>query len=918
MSRQRVLLLGLAALLLACGPRPGSTLATPPAPEVEYSGCWAVYLPGPICSLRPEPELNLWVKAGAVARVEIRAGGRRLDVGGVEAGDGRRFTLSLPPGLSPLTVRLCRADGPCGPPWSLALARPEVPAWFDELRRLQQSGAPPEEIRQRLERLLDTVPAREKGLVLRLLAYFTLGIDDTAAATYIERGITADRAEHCLSGEAEKVAWLARLHMDQGRFSDARRSLDALRLPPAAPFGAKYQVAYYQGLLADKVGDYRSALEQMRRAADLAERIGNLQYRWKAEQILARLLQDLGRSQDAARLFVRLREDPHPEGPCDMGELLTNVAWTRLLEREAGGEAGDPTPELREAQAIFENEKNRCRPESRLNGHLNLALAHQQAGRWRESREALEQARPLLSKANLRDRLWSLDLEAREAIAERRPERALRLYDELAEMAVASQSFEERFRAAFGRARARLVLGQRPAALAALAEADRRIDEQSRQVPVNEGRDTLVAQREVATRLYLDLLLQDGQRPLAFALARRARSRLLRQLAIRDRLAQLAPEERRRWDRALSRYWELRHAADREGAEDWKLPADQKRRARERRGLALAQAQKDLDGALADLDAPVSPRDREGALAPPGPGEVILIFHPLPRGWVGFAAHQEGVEVSRFDLSSPPPTDPEALSRLLLAPFRGALRHAERIRVLPYGPLRSVDFHTLPLDGEPLLARHLVIYSLDLPFRGAPSLPARPVALLVANPRSDLGYLPAAQEEAAAVAAAVGAWRSGWTLKRLDGPAASSAAVSEALPGAELFHFAGHGSFAGFAGWDSELPLADRSRLTLGDVLTLRRVPRWVVLSACDAGRSSQEAPGEGIGLAQAFLLAGSQAVIAATRPVADSATRDLLGDLYRSWQPGTDLALQLQRAELACRRRDPQADCASFRLLVP
>jgi CHAT domain-containing protein len=192
------------------------------------------------------------------------------------------------------------------------------------------------------------------------------------------------------------------------------------------------------------------------------------------------------------------------------------------------------------------------------------------------------------------------------------------------------------------------------------------------------------------------------------------------------------------------------------------------------------------------------------------------------------------------------------------------------------------------------------------------------VALLVSNPRSDLGYLPAAQEEAAAIAAAIGAWGSGWSLKRLDGAAASSAAVSAALPTADLFHFAGHGSFAGFAGWDSELPLADRSRLTLGDVLTLRRVPRWVVLSACDAGRSSQQAPVEGIGLAQAFLLAGSQAVIAATRPVADRAARDLLSDLYRGWRPGTDLASQLQRAELACHRRDPKADCASFRLLAP
>jgi len=142
--------------------------------------------------------------------------------------------------------------------------------------------------------------------------------------------------------------------------------------------------------------------------------------------------------------------------------------------------------------------------------------------------------------------------------------------------------------------------------------------------------------------------------------------------------------------------------------------------------------------------------------------------------------------------------------------------------------------------------------------------------------------------------------------------------VLAALPGAGLFHYAGHGIFAGFAGWDSALSLAEDSRLTLGDVLALRPAPAWVVLSSCDAGRSSEQAPGEGIGLANAFLLAGSQAVVAATRPVDDHAARELMRELYRGWQPGADLPRQLQRAQLARRGKDPSADAwAAFRLLV-
>ncbi|MFP5285495.1 MAG: hypothetical protein ACLGI9_07140, partial [Thermoanaerobaculia bacterium] len=428
-------------------------------------------------------------------------------------------------------------------------------------------------------------------------------------------------------------------------------------------------MAYYQGLLAERVGgDYRSALEELRKAANLAERVGIIKFLWQAEQVRARLLQDLGRSEEALELFGRLRSLPRPENntPCDEGTLLTNLGWSLLLAREGGAEAEDPTPILQEAQAIFD--ENTCaRPDQRLNARLNLAFAHQQAARWPEARRSLQQARPLETHADLRQRLWWHDLEGRGAIAEGRPEHALVLYDELEEMAERALSPEGRFRAFLGRARARIALGRPEEALAALAEADRSIDEQSWQIPVHEGRDTFVAQREEATRLYLELLLAEERREQAFALARRARSRLLQQLAVRDRLARLTPEEQRKWDGALSAYLTLRAEIDQQAAQEWHLPQDQRKRARESRASQLARAQEDLDRAVAGLGAPEGSEERR--LSPPGPGEVILAYHPLPRGWVGFAAHEGGVEVNRFELPVPLPADPAALSQKLLAPF---------------------------------------------------------------------------------------------------------------------------------------------------------------------------------------------------------------------------------------------------------
>ncbi len=739
--------------------------------------------------------------------------------------------------------------------------------------------------------------------------------------TYLEQGVAADRAVHDVKGEVEKTTLLVRLDIDQDRFGEARQRLENFALPHAAPAMAKYQMAYYKGRLGVRVNDYRTALEELRQAADLADRVGlRADFKWKAEQVLAGVLQEIGRSREVSDLFASLRAHPHPDPdqPCDLGGLLTNAGWSLLLAREAGESTEDPVPLLEKAQSEFEAKKKHCDDEKRLNARLNLALAYQQAGRASEAGHALEAAHALASKATPHLRLWWLDLEARAAI-KKEPRRALELYDELAREAERSLSLEGRFRAEVGRAQARLALGpgQRKAAIADLAKADDLIDQQSWLVPEHEGRDTLVGQREVATQQHLELLLADDRRQEALDLMRRDRSRLLRQLAFRDRLTQLKPEEQRRWDQALSQVRALRKTIDAEAATQWDVSRDQIAPAKQRYASRLTKAQYDLDQAVAGLG---NFGGRAVSLSPPGKGEVILAYHRLSKGWVGFAAHGRDVEVSRFPMDAEPPADPRRLAKLLLAPFETTLEHSDRIRVLSYGSLRGVDFAGLRFQGEPLSARHLVVYSLDLPDRPLrpAAAPTGKAALLVSNPETDQGYLPAAAEEAKAVQRAIQSWRPVWALSWLQDERAGSKAVSDALPDVDLFHFAGHGSFAGLGGWDSALPLADGSRLTLGDILTLRRVPRWVVLSACDAGHSSDQAPGEGIGLANAFLLAGSQQVIASTRKVDDATARLLVSELYRGWKPGEDLARQLQRAEAACRQQYGQADCTSFRLIEP
>jgi cellulose synthase operon protein C len=255
----------------------------------------------------------------------------------------------------------------------------------------------------------------------------------------------------------------------------------------------------------------------------------------------------------------------------------------------------------------------------------------------------------------------------------------------------------------------------------------------------------------------------------------------------------------------------------------------------------------------------------------------------------------------------------------LLAPFRAEIGPATRLRVLPYGALEGLDFHALLFEGEPLVAHAPVAYGVDLPAR--PSMPADPAAtsaLVVADPRGDL---PAARAEAQRIAGMLRE-RGGLEPLVLQGREATHRAVRDAieLRQTSLLHYAGHGVFEGRDGWESGFPLAAGGWLSVGDVLVLRRAPDLVLLSGCETARAPSGSSAAGLGLAQAFIVAGSRAVVASSRPVDDTLAERLMTALHRALgaNAGIDLAASLREAELAVRRESPGADWAAFRVLVP
>jgi tetratricopeptide (TPR) repeat protein len=695
--------------------------------------------------------------------------------------------------------------------------------------------------------------------------------------------------------------------IEEGQFRDAQETLDGLRFSTKPPAELRYFERYNRAVLAQNEGDYRTALTAIREAIEIADRVFWDPDRPRAarhEEAL--ILSDLGRFRDASRLFEELIGKKDIEA-CEKAQLLTNQGWSALQGIEAGGRFEDPAPLFRSSLKSYVA-CNTLTPDKEFNLWINLALAHFEAGRLAKAKASLDRARHLKQAAPLYQKLWAMDLEASVALKQGQPKEALRKFQQLEECALGTTSPDGRLRAVFGQARSYAALGNRAATLEALERAEALLDEQSLQIPIHEGRESFMATRQGVVSLHVETLLGQGSTAQALDMVRRARSRLLRQLERGERLAGLSGEQRSRWESLLTEYQKRRRTLEELAKDDLDLTMDQLSGKQAARQAVAEEAQGFLDQMFKLLEVP---GEQPGKLSPPRPGELILAYYPLDRGWIGFAAEGGTVKPHRFELPESLPGDKE-LAKRLLWPFRDPIQRARRIRILASGPLQGVDFHALPFEGSVLQTKAPVVYGLDLPVSPGKALSRR--ALLIANPTGDL---PNSVTE---VQNAQNTLRGrGWSTMTLEGAKASKDALQERLAGVDLLHYAGHGDFSGREGWESNLRLAQETRLTLPDLLALNRaVPAWVILSSCETGKASTETPVESLGLAQAFLLAGSRSVIASTRPADDRTVAAFFSELYRQWDGGQDLAVALQRAQLDWRKRNPREDWAGFRIFEP
>lgn len=878
-----------------------------PSLEVEVGGC-AAWIQGPTCEVSPGSTLHLWVKSDADAKLTFARDGLPFEAPTHIVDGGQALTADIGDARV-LTVVAER--GGARAQFRLPLALPSEPAVIREAKSKRSQGdvAAAEAM---LKGPATGSDPRLRAAALGLLGRIHLAQDAAdGRRELIESASLAKGLGRTSEALSDTLALAYDLTFNARDYGAARRALDEANALSAELPEGRVRTLYFEGVFAYEAGHASEALALLEASVRGANRVGLPTYLAAALPLRADLALSLGRLDDARALFDEgERLTPTLTQPCDAAGLSGNLAWARLVFANHTGKQADLDDAVGALKRALDLTREACPRHAYLESVLtSLARAHALQGDFAQALAEVAEARRIRPEPAPESAVIWAEIEAEQAFALGDHEGALKKFETLGQLAYRLVLPDARSRADRGRGDALAALGRTQEADVAYAAADARASATAASLSLGAGRLGKLGAEDDAARARIALHLESDP-ALAATLARRALARTLSSVAWSERLASLSPQDRAAWDEAVARYRRGRAQIEAENSQQWQLSEVEIDRAAESRRTREADLAADLDAAARGLHAATD----GGPLRSPEAGELLLVYHPLPRGWAGFAIRTEGTVGLR--LSGDPrleKEDPERLATLLLKPFHDLILRAKSISVLAHGSLGDVDLHALPFEDGPLIAHAPVVYRLDTPTRPRTAAPDGP-AFVVGDPRGDL---PKARDEAARVTAVLRQRSSRVTSLSMDN--ASYERVAEGLGCGDFarLHFAGHGRFAGPEGLASGLALANGAWLTATDVLAMPTPPAEVVLSGCETARAGTGTRAVGVGMAHAFLLAGSTVAVAATRPIGDELGKRFMTAYYGA-DPSLDVGARLRLAMLSVEQSRPDLDWAAFRALAP
>lgn len=630
-----------------------------------------------------------------------------------------------------------------------------------------------------------------------------------------------------------------------GDQADAEQHLARLPPPTALDGEGDALFAFHRGLVHAMVGDRREALRALEPAAKLAERL-DLAVHDDLRQLEALQLLEIGRATEAVAVMAELARDRDTLAPRARADLLNNLAAARLVatSSDAPGAAESRAQARAELTRALSDYTTLEAVTDANNARVTLAMLELDDAKLPASRAALAAVQgpelPLTAA-------WRRLLEVRLALAEGELERSCRTAERLAADAVRALWPTIEARAELSLGTCHEAAGRREAAMAAYQRAAAALRSDEASVPLDRGALERVDVREALVGRTVRLALAMGRRAEAFDIARHARRADHARVAHARRRG---PAERQRWLAALANYRAAREALDRAALDAWQATSTDAPRQEATLRRLRAEVRAKLD---ALLGAPAA--DDQAPPPPLATGELRLLELR-----VGQRALIMGAQAGEVYAEWAPE----------LPALRRAVEQAQALRVLGEATpaLRA------------LLGSRAWAHTADLAPAPRDGGPRR--ALVLADPRLDL---PEARREGAEVAQRLR--ERGWSVELRTGADVRRADVERGLGEVALLHYAGHGRDQAEGRWDGALLLAD-GELEVADIVAADVVPRWVVLSGCQTAMIGR---GD-LSLAQAFVLAGAEAVVATSSVVEDRRAREFSSALYtasaEAWSPET------------------------------
>ncbi|MDP3428034.1 MAG: CHAT domain-containing protein, partial [Humidesulfovibrio sp.] len=640
------------------------------------------------------------------------------------------------------------------------------------------------------------------------------------------------------------------------------------------------------GLLWWSLGDHDRAVRELDAALPLAKSL-----RIRKDEVATTLNnrglveRDMGQPEKALKtLNEALVIDREIRSRWAIAYDLRNIAqtYTRM------GDSKKALPLLDEALAIVASTGNRINQTKILlaqgEGHLSLGEAD-------KARAAFAQADELSRSMGLRDSQW---------------------------------------RALHGLARLDIAARKQPEARALLEKAVGVIEGMRAELKVDQLKDGFIADKAVVYEDLVTLLADMGEVAESFRTAERSRARNLIDLLGNKRRSPQRKEDQVLYDRITNVRASLR-------VQESLLANSQNANEREVYAKGVKRLQDDYRDILLELQAnrpdiaslvSVNPLTLAEVQKMLEPGVALLTYYVTASEVLCWTVDHQRVDLTRTRLGrdslgkmvltyrrmlqnlEPVEAHAKELYSLLLAPVLPKLSGVEVLGIIPHDTLHTLAFATLS-DGESALIDRYPLFQLPsasvFKFTLERHRAERNTKVLaVGNP--DLNdqslELPFAEREVASLA---------WNypnMTALTRDKATKSWISEHIAEFGIIHLATHGEFDPVNPLFSALKLVSDKKEKDGDldaaeIFDLRITADLIVLSACQTGLGSVTSGDEVQGMNQAFLYAGTHALISSLWRVSDISTAMLMKQFYREYQTRPK-AESLRLAALHVKNRFP------------